>query len=640
MAVVDYSYFDALLDSVLILNSDKGIVYCNETAATLLESSVKRLTRGKPIYEFVTFSNTDLFLMPEGKIGESEPVPMQEVQFQLKNGEKSGKVQITMQPFTDPNGEARWITIIRDVTIEEVLHAKHHEQLKQLEAYSRNLEQMVEERTQEVKRANVMLNAIMNSLGQGFLVFDREGVCSKFYTRACEDILETVPADKKIWEVLRLTDHDLETFQMWMKALYDEHLAFDSMKELGPQVYRHTQGRHVKLDYFPLRDEQNKISHIVVVATDWTSEFLAQQALENEKKYARMIIKLVTSKRQFKQFVESVPAIVDECKKIVMAPGQFDHETLFRVLHTLEGEAATYSAMSIWQQSRTSQELIEPLKRGESVDLEAIRPQLLESLAQLKKTYDEFLNENKELFELAGLSRSDAIEVDRGRVLQLIHFLRQRGVSAEVIVEVQDQLLREPVIGLLRHYEDVVQTVANKLGRQVAPLQIHGGDTRIFAEPYQELFSSLVHAFRNAVDHGIEPAEEREMAGKSLVGQLAVHCSMIEKEGRRWFQLVLQDDGKGIFVEELRKKLKSRYSEEELARKTDFEVIQHVFDSGVSTKSEIGEFSGRGIGMNAIKAEAEALGGRSWVETEPLQGTRLYVEVPDLAPSAELAKSA
>jgi two-component system chemotaxis sensor kinase CheA len=181
------------------------------------------------------------------------------------------------------------------------------------------------------------------------------------------------------------------------------------------------------------------------------------------------------------------------------------------------------------------------------------------------------------------------------------------------------------------------------LGRQVNPLQVEGAEVRIFGEAYRELFSSFVHAFRNAVDHGIEPAEEREMAGKGPAGQLTVRCAIINKSNKRWLQIVLQDDGKGIFAEELRKKLKSRYSEEELAKQDDFAIIQHVFDSGVSTKTEIGEFSGRGIGMNAIKAEAEALGGKSWVETEPLVGTKLFVEVPDLSPPAvtkTVAKSA
>src|SRR5690606_20666247 len=124
---------------------------------------------------------------------------------------------------------------------------------------------------------------------------------------------------------------------------------------------------------------------------------------------------------------------------------------------------------------------------------------------------------------------------------------------------IEEQLLREPVVNYFRHYEDVVQTVADKLGRQVAPLRIEDGDVAICPEPFKELFSSFVHAFRNAVDHGIEPPEEREMAGKSREGQLVLKFSEFNREGTRWIRIELQDDGKGIFADELRKKLTSIY---------------------------------------------------------------------------------
>ena len=171
---MDYSFFDALIDVVFIVNNEKGIVYCNEAAASLCESSVRRLTKGKPISEYIQFSEDNLF--------SDQVFPMTEMNFKLIKKDKDGKVQMSVQPFTGENSEPCWILVARDVTLEEVLHAKYHKQLEekqvvidqlkeaqtQLEAYSKNLEQMVEERTLEVKKANIMLNAIMDSLGQGF----------------------------------------------------------------------------------------------------------------------------------------------------------------------------------------------------------------------------------------------------------------------------------------------------------------------------------------------------------------------------------------------------------------------------------------------------------------------------------------
>lgn len=615
MSEADYSYFDALVDSVFVLNKDKGISYCNESAAKLFESSVRRLSKGRPLSEFAKFSNENLFT--------NDANPMQEVHFELLSGAKTGKVQMATQPFVNSQGETGWIAVIRDVTLEEALHAKHHKQLQELEAYSKNLEAMVQERTAQVQRANIMLAAIMNSLGQGFLVFDRDGTCSDFYTKACEDILEAVPAHKKIWDVLKLNPNEIETFRMWTQATFSEQLPFDSMKDLGPSAYKHSQERHVRLDYFPIRTEDNKIANVVQVATDWTNEYLAQQALEKEKKYARMIIKLVTSKRQFASFLDTVPAVLRECRKLALDAQYFDHETSFRLLHTLEGEAGIYSALRIWQASRHAQEVIEPVRRKETTFTTAIHASYTQAINHLEAEYKAFLEENSELFSLAGMSGSQKLELEKNHLSDVIHHLRAKAVSSDTIHYLEDELMRETVVSSLNHYNDVISDVAARLSKKVYPIDFKGGDLRLFTDNYQNLFSSLVHAFRNAVDHGLEGPEDREMMGKDPAGRLVFTSEFFELNNRRWIRFELTDDGQGIDASRIRAKFEG-------STETDEQIIQHVFDPGLTTRTVVGEFSGRGVGLNAVKTEAEALGGRAIIKTEIGKGSQLIVEVPDL----------
>lgn len=622
MSQVDYSYFDALVDAVFVLNKDQGITYCNEAAAKLFDSSVRRLSKGKSIQEFAKFSNDNLFA--------TDSLPMQEVHFELIAGGKTGKVQMATQPFVDAAGTSGWIAVIRDVTLEETLHAKHHKQLQELEAYSKNLEQMVQERTAQVQRANIMLAAIMNSLGQGFLVFDRDGTCSDFYTKACEDILESAPAHKKIWDVLKLKTNEVESFKMWTQATFSEQLPFDSMKDLGPSAYTHSQERHVRLDYFPIRSDDTKIANIVQVATDWTNEYLAQQALEKEKKYARMIIKLVTSKRQFAAFLDTVPTVIKDSRKLAAGVENFDYETSFRLLHTLEGEAGIYSAQQIWLASRQAQEVIEPVKRKETAFTADIHAQYLKSLANLETEYHAFLNENSELFELAGMGGKQKIELEKQTLYDVVRHLKTKGAPMETMNYLEQQLLRESVVSGLGHYNDVVQNVAARLSRKVHPIQFVGGETRLFLENYQNLFSSLVHAFRNAVDHGLESPEDREMMGKDPVGRLVFTTEAYLRNGQNWLRFVLGDDGQGIDASRIRAKLVADKASGVWESTPDDEIVQHVFDPGLTTRSDIGEFSGRGVGLNAVKAEAESLGGFARMMTEIGKGSQLIIEVPDL----------
>jgi two-component system chemotaxis sensor kinase CheA len=640
---MDYSFFDGLIDAVFVIGDDRGIVYCNEAAAKLCDSSVRRLAKGKPIYDTIEFSDANLYVMPQGSEGRDIAAPLKEIHFKLKSG-KAGKVQIAIQPFKESSGLLRWVVLARDVTLEEVLHAKYHKQLeekevyiqqlqaaqKQLEQYSKNLEQMVEARTQEVRQANVMLNAIMNSLGQGFLVIDSEGTCSQFYTKACEEILESAPAHKKIWDVLRIQAKEKDTFHMWLKAIFAEQLPFETMKELGPSVYEHTRGRHVKLDYFPLRTELQKIENVVLVATDQTSEYLANKALEKEKKFAKMVIKLITGKKQFSQFLEGIPASLKDVKGLVEKhTSTIDHETIFRILHTLEGEAATYSATEIWQSARDAQEVIEPLKRGEQVDIVSVRPKLKEKIDLVQQAYDQFLNSNSDLFALVGLGQDDKVEIDISRIERIVDGLHNQGLSRTICAEIGDALLKEPVELLLRHYQDVVAQVAQKLNKNVMPVQFLGSDTRVYLDQYKNLFSSFIHIFRNAVDHGLEPSEEREMMGKNPAGKIQVTASVYNDVNGRWLRIKIQDDGGGIDPARVRNRLKEKYPDNRLAQMTDGDVIQHIFDSGISTKDQVGEFSGRGIGLNAVLVEAQSLGGRAWVESQIGQGSTFIIEVPD-----------
>ena len=635
---MDYSFFDALIDSAIVINSDREIVYCNEAAASLCESSVRRLTKGKRIYEVIEFDDTDLFLMPEGNKGQKDTFPLSEMKYKLPSG-KDGKLQISIQPFTDIQNEPRWAIVIREVSLEEILHAKNQERLKQLEEYSKNLEKMVEERTVELAQANRMLSAIMDSLGQGFLTFDEKGICSNIYTKACEVILESTPSGKNVQEVLNINEKEIETFNMWQKAIFSEQLPFDSLKALGPSLYAHSENKHITLDFYPIRNDEEKINNIVLVATDKTSEYEANQALEKEKKYAQMVLKLVTSKKQFAQFLNNAKKMIAEVIVLAESTENFDHEQAFRLLHTLEGEAATYSANEIWQASRVAQEAIEPLKQGWESDTSKIIPEFQKSMQILNETYLAFIETNSELFQLVGVGHENKLEINIIEIYALIEYLRSQGIADFALQEISDTLLRQSLVENFKHFNDVIKAVAEKQNKEVHTIQFTG-DVKVYTDKYSGLLSSFIHAFRNAVDHGIEPSADREMAGKSSSGTIEVIFKETESNNQNWIHIEVKDDGQGIHPEIIKKKLEGRPDIQNLEEMSDEQVIQYVFDSGLSSRDEIGEFSGRGIGLNAVRDEAIKLGGKAWVESKVGQGTTLKVMIPDFTPELTVKASA
>jgi two-component system, chemotaxis family, sensor kinase CheA len=155
-------------------------------------------------------------------------------------------------------------------------------------------------------------------------------------------------------------------------------------------------------------------------------------------------------------------------------------------------------------------------------------------------------------------------------------------------------------------------------------------------EHYLKVFSSLVHVFRNAVDHGIEPPDERAWIEKDEAGQITLSFESMD-EG---YRLTIQDDGQGIDPESIRKKLAKTHPQLNAAAQSDQDVIQNIFLPGFSSKEAIGEFSGRGVGMDAVREEVVKLGGNVKVYSEAGSGTKFVLEFPKMIAEPVTARSA
>ena len=122
--------FDSLIDGVMVFDEDRKVIYCNEMAANLVKTSVRRIIKGIKIYDLIKFENENIFCMPNGVEGKDYPLPTTELKYSTVKGEESGRLQITIQPFHSENQTALWIIVLHDVTLEERLHSKYHAQLE------------------------------------------------------------------------------------------------------------------------------------------------------------------------------------------------------------------------------------------------------------------------------------------------------------------------------------------------------------------------------------------------------------------------------------------------------------------------------------------------------------------------------
>ena len=154
----------------------------------------------------------------------------------------------------------------------------------------------------------------------------------------------------------------------------------------------------------------------------------------------------------------------------------------------------------------------------------------------------------------------------------------------------------------------------------------HGETMEVYKTIMDRLFEPMVHLLRNALDHGVEDAEQRRAVGKTEAATISIAAS---RSGDRLL-LEVTDDGRGIDPAVVRRKASEKrlLQPDELAALTDEGVVDLVFSAGFSTASALSDISGRGIGMDVVRAAIEQIGGGVSLESKVGVGTTVRLDLP------------
>ncbi len=170
-----------------------------------------------------------------------------------------------------------------------------------------------------------------------------------------------------------------------------------------------------------------------------------------------------------------------------------------------------------------------------------------------------------------------------------------------------------------------VRDLSRKTGREVY-LEVSGREVELDKSIIEALSDPLNHMIRNSLDHGIEPPEEREAAGKSRSGRLAVRA--FHESGQ--VNIEITDDGRGIDPEKIKSIAlkKGVITEDQAAAMDDHEAVMLIMAPGFSTAEKVSDISGRGVGMDVVRSNIESLGGTVDVESKPGQGSVMRLKLP------------
>lgn len=251
----------------------------------------------------------------------------------------------------------------------------------------------------------------------------------------------------------------------------------------------------------------------------------------------------------------------------------------------------------------------------------------------------------------SGAKASSTVRVDAERLDQLMHFMgelvvqrtlveslaAQAGVpglaqavqeltrSSHALQSMVMQIRMIPVEAVFLRFPRLVRDVSSKLGKHV-DLQIVGQETELDRTVVDALGDPLVHLVRNSLDHGLESPEDRVAAGKDATGTLQIAA----RHGGGSIIISVRDDGRGVDPRKVAERALSRgLITAEQAETLDVEdAVELLFAPGFSTAETVGDLSGRGVGMDAVRTKIRALGGEVLVTSAPGEGTVAEIRLP------------
>ncbi len=496
--------------------------------------------------------------------------------------------------------------------------------------FSEELEQKVLDRTKSLAEATESLaqqsqsqRVLLSGLSEGVFYFDRQGHIASERSPALEKILEGSQSCSVIEDLFyQYAGTDINTSRDTLSYLWDDSFFSpfeDTASMLAKDIRIESESgyKYVSFRFEPLLDKEGMLDKIMVFVTDVTATREAEIRQKAQAERIKRITMAASNPETFRSFYQDAQHLTDEITGLFASPAQLSPEEIEiakRSLHTFKGNTATFEFQTLAKDVHHLEDLL-----GMPFDSPSHREQVKSQWNTIK---DRWSFETADIAEVLGLQKSDAyVRVSRDK----LEALRLTSAKSEPFRNAVEQLFRYSIQDVFSKFSALVEGLARKTGKQVKIQFSHESDELSFAEG-AILDTSIVHIVRNCIDHGIEPSDDRERAGKLQTGII----SLSFRRDAQSIRLIIKDDGRGIDARKLAAKARTAgiWSQERAESATHEELISLIFAPSLSTAETVTDTSGRGVGMDAVKSSIDALGGRIRVYSEKGTGTQFEITIP------------
>ena len=429
--------------------------------------------------------------------------------------------------------------------------------------------------------------------------------------------------------------------------LGEDSMMFDFNSHLLVREMRFDSGaganKILQLDWSPILNDQGTVDKVLLITQDVTELRALEQASAQQKEELEIIGKIIRiSVGKFNEFVESAAGFIDTNRRLIVAGKAADPEViaaLFRNMHTIKGNARTFEFRTITDAAHRAEQSYDQLRKDPTAVWDS--KALLAELVAVDAAVSHYVRINED--KLGRKGRASDFPTGRGSFVANEQLAQLRSLVAAAAAQPGSDLgqLRQaidtlgliPLQRLVSGSVDSLSSLAAELHKPAPGLDIAAADLAVNSRFAEALKSSLMHVFRNSLDHGIEAPAERERVNKPARGTVRLACIRRDQT----VELHVSDDGRGLALHKLYEKGLAAGIFNTLARPSAQEVAQIIFRSGLSTSSQVTQVSGRGVGMEAARTFLEQQGAKIQVVLdgagEELTFTpfKFVIEVPPTA---------
>lgn len=500
----------------------------------------------------------------------------------------------------------RWAVVLQSGTAAAVFLVviawalEHRARRKRAAEVTTELEDIVVRRTGELARRNDALRLVLDNVQQALVVVDPEGWMGPERSSATDRWFGPVGDTRRFSDYVGRCDRAFaDWFDMSLELLREDVLPTDVALEQMPKRLTFEK-RTFAVTYECVMSEES-LSKILIVLSDITAE-VERERVQAEQRDLLSVLEIVGRDRVgFTSFFDETSDLVD-----LLVTARLEERDAKRLLHTLKGNTAQFGMSVV---SHTCHEIEERLAEAHEI--------VAADRVLLRKTWS---TTAARVRTVLGSEHHAVVYVDRAELEGLVELVEDRH-GHEAILAVLKRWELDKVQARLERLGEFAQTLAGRLGKPAIGVRARGGDLCIGFD-WTSFWASCVHVVRNAVDHGIESPDARTAAGKPEGGNLLLEAV---DDGDR-FVVRLSDDGGGIDWERLGEKA----AERGLPFVTEDDRIEVLFLDGLSTRSEVTETSGRGVGMSALRSEVLNRGGTIHVTSVAARGTTIEMRFPSL----------